>query len=770
MGTPTKFTLRAVTDLVTARQLLTQAPLHLAHLRGLSFAKDGLVHLIEHGSHECDAILTERTALSEQFVVERDTPPQELLDAASILENTPWYGWLRRPFRTASRVFRAHSHSSLKRTRSQRAACLRLLAHYRAKHDAFISRGQYREHLGEHFQGLETGWDELLVVARWHETVFARLPEHLPFASAVRTALLTLPVTRLKNILSISSSSLPQPEELEIALDSLTRLHSLVPEIAFDCVDAEVDEFMVKVRKIVSVSQRLLKVIEPLRLAESSTRHDIVKVLSEVIDARRRRDTLCSDEAVHSILGRHFRGIETMVEPIDGAVCIINAVECSNLPERLQQWLLGEDYPERVRWLQEWIKELQCNDHAIGAEEQNVVAALGTEKLFAERNSVEALRRAVSRLDNCIQAQALLPMWIDAQRSAKQLRATGLEYLVNLCLNGTVSPLSLPESFDYLFCDTLVRRLFNEHSDLWGLSGITQDEVRSQFASLDQAVISLNQLDFAYRASRRHVPAGVRGSVVKETTELALIQHEISKQRVHIPIRQLMHRAGRAIQALKPCFMMSPMSVAQFLVPGEVTFDLIVMDEASQLRPEDALGAIGRGAQLVVVGDPKQLPPTSFFQRTLDDEAEDDEKSAMAEGESILDTALTCYQPVRRLRWHYRSQHHSLIAFSNSEFYDDQLVVFPSAYHEHDDLGVKYVEVEGVCENRRNPLEAERVVNAVFEHIVRHPADSLGVVTMNFEQRELIEELLDKKLKDDSVSNAWIEGGIWKMFRVTSEM
>jgi very-short-patch-repair endonuclease len=195
------------------------------------------------------------------------------------------------------------------------------------------------------------------------------------------------------------------------------------------------------------------------------------------------------------------------------------------------------------------------------------------------------------------------------------------------------------------------------------------------------------------------------------------------------------------------------MSIAQFLEPGSLGFDLIVMDEASQLRPEDALGAIVRGAQLVVVGDPKQLPPTSFFQRTLDDESEEDEdKSSVSEGESILDIALGRYQPVRRLRWHYRSQHHSLIAFSNSEFYDDNLVVFPSAYH-----GVKYVGVKGLYDNRRNPIEAETVVEAILEHILQHPSDSLGVVTMNFEQRELIEELLDMRLKQDSYARGWIE-------------
>lgn len=112
---------------------------------------------------------------------------------------------------------------------------------------------------------------------------------------------------------------------------------------------------------------------------------------------------------------------------------------------------------------------------------------------------------------------------------------------------------------------------------------------------------------------------------------------------------------------------------------------------------------------------------------------DDEDKTVADEGESILDISLSLYQPVRRLRWDYRSQHHSLIAFSNGEFYDNNLVVIPSAYSEHADLGVKFVGVAGVFERRRNQVEAERVVEAILEHMLTHPSESLGVVTMNFE-------------------------------------
>jgi very-short-patch-repair endonuclease len=207
--------------------------------------------------------------------------------------------------------------------------------------------------------------------------------------------------------------------------------------------------------------------------------------------------------------------------------------------------------------------------------------------------------------------------------------------------------------------------------------------------------------------------------------------------------------------------MMGPLSVAQYLAPGQLKFDLVVMDEASQLKPEDAIGAIARGGQIVIVGDPKQLPPTTFFQRvSLDDEDDNggDDRAAVEEGESILDVASTLFQPVRRLRWHYRSRHHSLIAFSNNEFYQRNLIIFPSAYHDDPSLGVKHHFIpDGVFDSSRNPREAAVVVEAVLDHMRRHPDESLGVVTLNFEQRELVEELLDRQLRDDPAAIAYQE-------------
>jgi very-short-patch-repair endonuclease len=164
---------------------------------------------------------------------------------------------------------------------------------------------------------------------------------------------------------------------------------------------------------------------------------------------------------------------------------------------------------------------------------------------------------------------------------------------------------------------------------------------------------------------------------------------------------------------------------------------------------------------MIIVGDPKQLPPTNFFQRVAVDSVEygdDDSRTVVEEGESILDVASALYQPIRRLRWHYRSRHHSLIAFSNHEFYQGDLVIFPSAYQADVELGVKYHRIsDGIFDNGRNAREAALVVEAVFQHMESQPEESLGVVTLNFEQRELIEELLDERLRTDPFALAYQE-------------
>jgi very-short-patch-repair endonuclease len=217
-------------------------------------------------------------------------------------------------------------------------------------------------------------------------------------------------------------------------------------------------------------------------------------------------------------------------------------------------------------------------------------------------------------------------------------------------------------------------------------------------------------------------------------------------------LRELAAEMGDALTTLTPCLLMSPQSVAQYLPADTALFDLVIFDEASQITPWDAIGAIARGRQLIVAGDPKQMPPTSFFQRNTvtDDDGAD---SAEPDQESILEQCLSANLPHHRLTWHYRSRHESLIAFSNHRYYDDELITFPAAVTR--DSAVSFRRIDGVYAKGKGRTNAEEA-KALVEEVIRRLRDpnfvdeqghrlTLGVITLNSEQQKLVEDLLDRQ-------------------------
>ena len=309
---------------------------------------------------------------------------------------------------------------------------------------------------------------------------------------------------------------------------------------------------------------------------------------------------------------------------------------------------------------------------------------------------------------------------------------------------------------EYLWYQKIVLKHISEDRVLKYFNTESHEQIRKIFQDTDRNIILLNRKEIAAKLGRNQPPKGVSSGLRSNWTESSLIQNEVSKTTRHIPIRQLIKKAGHSIKALKPCFMMSPQSVAQFIPPGSITFDVIIMDEASQLRPEDALGAIARGQQLVVVGDSEQLPPTSFFGSDNDDDDLEEEK--LDYFESILEQASGAFRPNRSLKWHYRSQHESLIAYSNSEFYQSELILFPTPNAEHPDFGIKLRKTyNAIYEGSGiNTIEAREVVAAVKAHAFHKPSESLGVVTLNKAQRDLIEDLLLEESKNEPILAAFI--------------
>ena len=341
--------------------------------------------------------------------------------------------------------------------------------------------------------------------------------------------------------------------------------------------------------------------------------------------------------------------------------------------------------------------------------------------------------------------------WLKYLFAKDRLEAGGFSNLKDYLLKQEVGLDYLRHVLKFACYQTIAEEIYTAVPLLSQKSGHEQSAVQRQFAEIDEGLKKVQRKRVAALVADVVVPEGERGAKVSSYTENALLTKEISKKTRHIAIRRLVERAGRAMKAYTPCFMMSPMAVAKYIPPGSLDFDLVVMDEASQVKQEYALSCFARGKTVVVVGDPKQLPPTSFFEKvTSDAEDEAAEVSVIQDSESILE-AIGGFTPKRMLQWHYRSRHESLIAFSNHNFYDSRLVVFPSPWDQSDEFGIKHHYVEaGRFLNSVNQKESHAVVSAIHDHLIRFPKESLGVVAMNSKQRDLIEADLEAAAAIDS--------------------
>lgn len=236
--------------------------------------------------------------------------------------------------------------------------------------------------------------------------------------------------------------------------------------------------------------------------------------------------------------------------------------------------------------------------------------------------------------------------------------------------------------------------------------------------------------------------------VVQRDSRLGILKGEMKKKRRHMPLRLFFEKCGPVVQAMKPCFMMSPMSVAQYLSPGGLQFDAVIFDEASQVEPADALGAMARGQQTILVGDEKQLPPTRFFSKVDVDDGDAEMVAQATDLESVLALGALHFGSQWMLRWHYRSAHQSLIDFSNQHFYDQALRVFPAPTTSRQRLGLKMVHLPGAVYDRGgrrvNIEEAKVVAQAVMEHARRRPQWTLGVGAFSMAQQQAIEDEIEE--------------------------
>jgi len=491
-----------------------------------------------------------------------------------------------------------------------------------------------------------------------------------------------------------------------------------------------------------------------LSCAHNAERFTFLRLLSDLdrlAEVRKiESEIVAESERLRSIYGARFEGVQTSWDQI------LDAVQWAL---RFRQHLADRPVPEALLGLAVAGKETTPESASLESALSGIKA--GFQRLAGYfREGFPALAgRPLLQLDFDTIARRLHEMqdhiealrdWIDFKALEADFgNQSCVELFANLVSRAAmVRADDVPKAATRSVLQAWLNWVFAQDSALGTFRGENHERLISEFRELDkkhweQGVHSV------VREANRHRPAE---SVVIPGGEVQVLFKEFNKQRRHLPLRKLFATIPNLLTQLKPCLLMSPISVSQFLDPEKAKFDLVIFDEASQLRSEDAICSVYRGKQLVVCGDNKQLPPTTFFEQGMsEDLPEESEDQSASESfdvfGSVLD-ACASVMPQRQLKWHYRSEHESLIAFSNSIFYDYSLVTFPSWLQEDESLGVKFVYVpDGVYDRggrRDNVREAERVVGLVEEHLRGFSDQSLGVVTFNIAQSDTVENYLEQ--------------------------
>lgn len=324
--------------------------------------------------------------------------------------------------------------------------------------------------------------------------------------------------------------------------------------------------------------------------------------------------------------------------------------------------------------------------------------------------------------------------WFDYQRARAALARHGLETAIDFCIDQRLAAGTVPPVLERALLRGWADAVIHDDPRLRPALASDREALVEEYRNLDRQLVA-NAVADIIRATNTRRPANT------SIGEPGVIRREGMKKRKHLPVRDLIGRTRTTSLAIKPVFMMSPLAVSQYL-PSEMSFDVVIFDEASQVTPGDAINCIYRGKSLILAGDDKQLPPTSFFERIEEDS--DEEETDVKDFQSVLELAKACGAFTHLgLRWHYRSRHEDLIAFSNYKFYEGKLITYPSSHVEGDDVGVAFYNAHGTYRRgggADNPAEARKVAERVIEHFTTRPDQTLGVVTFSVAQATAVED------------------------------
>ena len=384
------------------------------------------------------------------------------------------------------------------------------------------------------------------------------------------------------------------------------------------------------------------------------------------------------------------------------------------------------------------LNELYQLVDTLTATEQRLSTTLGITVETLYTNSADWIGIALQQAGTWKENLDKLKDWYQWLQSYNKLNELGIGFIAEEYKEKNIPTDLLTSSFRKSFYQAVIHYIIAKEPTLELFNGKIFNDIIAKYKQVSANFEDITKKElFARLAS--NIPSFTHEAI--QSSEVGILQKNIRNNARGISIRKLFDQIPTLLSRMCPCMLMSPISVAQYIDTDADKFDLIVFDEASQMPTYEAVGAIARGKNVVIVGDPKQMPPTSFFSVNTIDE----DNIEMEDLESILDDCLALSIPSKYLLWHYRSKHESLIAFSNSEYYDNKLMTFPSP--DNIESKVRMVAVDGYYDkgkSRQNQAEAQAVVDEIARRLRSEELrkKSVGVVTFSVVQQALIEDLL----------------------------
>ena len=472
------------------------------------------------------------------------------------------------------------------------------------------------------------------------------------------------------------------------------------------------------------------------------TIRNMLSILNELTDAL--KDVEDSGDTYNKKFKFLYNGIMTDWDNVEYSLkwALIFKDRISNIPvstEFIKAVCAGGEFKKKCIVLNSQLKSMISD---ISPDYNWIVSNFNNNEEFSKSD----FKLLYDRFDDCVNNLFMLEEWIDFRNAREKCINIGLKEFIDIIETNTIPVNNILPIFKKRFFRLWLDAVLPEFPAILNFREKNQETAIRDFSSLDIEQFSIARARIRGKLindlpSLEHFTSGV--------DEISILKRELNKQRRIMPIRRLFKQIPNLLLTLKPCLMMSPLSVSLFLEAETYKFDMVIFDEASQVCTENAIGAISRAKQVIIAGDSRQLPPTNFFKATNsenDYDASEDEYEDTNAYESVLDEAILL--PEKTLRWHYRSKHESLIAFSNANIYNNAMITFPSNIDKMKDNGVEYIYVENGFYDRGgkkgNVNEAKEVAELVFKHIKEQPQRSLGVIAFGEVQQLAIESAVQE--------------------------